>query len=119
MEASTSNTCVEITCGDDEIATSFGQCCASDALATCVDEAPDGALFYVGSGTFDWSSDVAVSDKHITIIGAGASNTVLDRHQGGRFFTIRETGSVTLIGVTVQNGGVGVVAMLLRSVRVV
>ena len=33
--------------------------------------------------------------------------------------TIRETGSVTLIGVTVQNGHVGVVAMLLRSVRVV
>ena len=81
----------------------------------------DGATLHVGSGTFDWSFDwegVVVSDKHITIIGAGASNTVLDRHQGGRFFAIRETGSVTLIGVTVQNGRVGVVAMLLRSVRV-
>jgi hypothetical protein len=61
-------------------------------------------VFYVGSGTYDWSSEVMVSSKNITIIGAGASNTVLDRHQGGRFFTIREMGSVTLIGVTVQNG---------------
>ena len=91
MEAATSNTCAEITCGDDEIATSYGECCASHALATCVDQAPDGATLHVGSGTFDWPfhfEGVIVSDKHITIIGAGASNTVLDRHGGGRFFTI-------------------------------
>ena len=103
-------------CSSAEIKSNFG-CCPND-LATCVDQASDGTVFYVGSGTFDWSSEVTVSDKHITIIGAGASDTVLDRHQGGRFFIIRETGSVTLIGVTVQNGQVGVVAMLLRSVRV-
>ena len=104
-------------CSSAEIKSNLG-CCAND-LATCVDQASDGTVLYVGSGTFDWSSEVTVSDKHITIIGAGASNTVLDRVGFGRFFTIHETGSVTLIGVTVQNGRVGVVAMLLRSVRVV
>jgi hypothetical protein len=45
-----------------------------------------------------------VEHKNFTIIGAGATNTILDRQGGGRFLWMKMGSTVTLAGLKLQNG---------------
>ena len=71
-----------------------------------VDSAKPGDTIYIPAGTYKENVHI---DKSLTIIGAGAGNTIVDGNQAGSVFTMGATNSniaVTLSGMTIQNGNV-------------
>jgi len=47
------------------------------SVATCVTNAANGATIDVAGGSATWTSNIQISNKALTIIGAGAGNTVI------------------------------------------
>ena len=65
----------------------------------------------VGSGTYTLTLDPfqfeITSGDNVTITGAGAGSTIIDAAGRGRAFQVDTGSSLTLTGMTVQNGSVG------------
>ena len=65
----------------------------------------DGAVIRIAS-SFDWTGNVAInSEVTVTITNdEGVEQPILDRQEGGRFFTVEEGGTLVVSGLTFQNG---------------
>ena len=92
-------------CVPTATASEVASTCIGD-LATCVATAADGATIKIATGTYAWSTEVAVRNKRVTIVGGGKDLTILDRNQGGRLFTVASGGRVTLKRLTVMQAKV-------------
>ncbi|MDL2266319.1 hypothetical protein LJC43_08060, partial [Parabacteroides sp. OttesenSCG-928-G21] len=81
-------------------------------LIETINNAADGSTIYFEAGEYELESTLTISDKSLTIIGAGAANTILvgswdgiDPSSATRLFYIADaTASLSIKGVTLQNG---------------
>lgn len=107
---------VDTTPGDDRCADASGRC----SLRAAVQEAnahPNADVIVIGPGHYvltipgNNEQNAATGDLDIlapvTITGAGAANTVIDANGLDRVFEIVNADSVTISGVTLQNGIAG------------
>ena len=58
----------------------------------------------LGAGTFTWSTQQTIANKNITIVGAGASSTIIDAQGKTRLFMITSGGHVAVKNVTITGG---------------
>ena len=67
----------------------------------------DGAVIRITS-SFDWTDELVIgSGVNVTITNdEGVDQPILDRKEGGRFFTVEAGGTLVVRGLTFQNGRV-------------
>jgi hypothetical protein len=82
----------------------------------CVRDAIDGATVMLEAGNYTWSEEIMLGggpttskpnnphNKRIRIVGAGRGSTVLDRKQGGPFFSVSGGGHVQVEHLTITGG---------------
>ena len=65
----------------------------------------DGAVIRITS-SFDWTDELVIgSGVNVTITNdEGVEQPILDRKEGGRFFTVEAGGTLVVSGLTFQNG---------------
>jgi len=63
--------------------------CSSSSVTTAINKAANGDTVVVPAGTCTWSSNISISTKAITVLGAGVGNTVINSGA----FTLADSGS--------------------------
>ncbi|GAB4278231.1 MAG: Ig-like domain-containing protein [Candidatus Promineifilaceae bacterium] len=74
---------------------------ACKTVGTAVTKAASGDTIHIAAGTY---TENIVLNKSLTFIGAGANNTILDGGGSSNVIRINSGNTVTLSGVTIQNG---------------
>jgi len=74
--------------------------CGYTSIQDAITAAASGATIQIGAGTFDGG---LVINQSVTLAGAGASQTTIQRQDGGTVVTI-SAGTVTIKGVTITAG---------------
>ena len=111
MEALISDTCAD--CAAELF--SFGgasACCAPGLVAVggvpCTSDASAllaaSDTIVLGAGTFTWLTEQTIASKNVTIVGAGASSTIIDAQGTTRLFMISSGGHVAVKNVTITGG---------------
>ena len=111
LEASISDTCAD--CAAELF--SFGgasACCAPGLVAVggvpCTSDASAllaaSDTIVLGAGTFTWLTEQTIASKNVTIVGAGASSTIIDAQGKTRLFMITSGGHVAVKNVTITGG---------------
>ena len=111
VEASISDTCAD--CAAELF--SFGgasACCAPGLVAVggvpCTSDASAllaaSDAIVLGAGTFTWLTEQTIASKNVTIVGAGASSTIIDAQGKARLFMILSGGHVAVKHVTITGG---------------
>lgn len=89
-----------------------------DNISTKLISAVSGDTVYVHAGTYPVSSYIPIRDKNLTIIGDGASNTILNFAGSGRLFVGLESGSsnitVNISGITLKADPISTPIIILR-----
>ena len=111
VETSISDTCAD--CAAELF--SFGgasACCAPGLVAVggvpCTSDASAllaaSDTIVLGAGTFTWLTEQTIASKNVTIVGAGASSTIIDAQGKTRLFMILSGGHVAVKNVTITGG---------------
>ena len=62
---------------DASAATIQASSCSRDAVQSAINSARDGDIVVIPAGNCTWNSTVSISDKSITLQGAGVDRTVI------------------------------------------